>query len=168
MSEKLKGIKTFKLDFETDIHLYQAYISSINWMMGKNMLSNIEVEILSYFLYYNNKYSAIEDLDVRFELLFSSTTKHKIRNEFNINTQKLEGYLNKLRKKGVINDNKISDIFMVQPNKVSSILFSFSVKQVNAPKPPVVEEEMEINYKPMPYNYPVEEEEEEYEEDEQD
>jgi hypothetical protein len=131
--KKLKGIKTYNIDVDDELYIYQAYASAVNWMLGDKMLSSIELEILSYFLYYNNKYKNIDDMETRSEFLFSSSTKKKIRDQFGINSQKFDNYLNKIKKKGVIVEDKIMDMFVIYPDTMSSLLFNFSVNRPQAP-----------------------------------
>ncbi len=146
---KLKGIKTYNIDVDEELHIYQAYSSAVNWMLGDRMLSSIELEILSYFLYYNNKYKSIDDLTTRSEFLFSSSTKKKIRDEFGINAQKFDNYLNKIKKKGVIVNNRIMDMFVIYPDTMSSLLFNFSIKKPQVPVKLEQVEEYKFDHLPI-------------------
>jgi predicted transcriptional regulator len=120
-------VKKFNINVDKKIYLFQLWLASINWTLGSNQLTEIEIEILSYFLYYNSKYDSIKENDVRMDLLFSSTIKNKIKKEFNISTTKLETYLNKLRKKSVINNNCIDEKFIIYPDNSIKVELFFNV-----------------------------------------
>lgn len=109
------------------IELYQAWLVAVNWRLGKNQLTESEIEIFSYILYYNDKYKSIVEDETRYELLFSTSVKKKIKEEFNIETTKFETYLNKLRKKGIIKDNVISKPFIVNIDDNLQITFRFAL-----------------------------------------
>lgn len=111
------------------IQLFQGFLGSINWTLGDNALTESELLILSYLLYYNDKYRSITDEETRNELLFSTSVKKKIKEEFKVDSQKLETYLNKLRKKGVITaNNTISPKFIIYPEDKVFISFTFQLK----------------------------------------
>lgn len=113
------------------IHLFQGWLASINWMLGKNSLTEEELKIVSYLLYYNDKYKSITDEEARNELLFSTSVKKKIKNEFGVESQKLETYLNKLRKKDVItSSNTINPRFIIYPEDTVVVKFDFKLNSV--------------------------------------
>jgi hypothetical protein len=121
-------IKNFNIPVEERVQLFQIWLASINWTLGPNQLTQAELEILSYFIYYNDKYRSIKENDVRMDLLFSTTIKSKIKKEFNINTHKLETYLNKLRKKNVIENNSINERFIIYPEQSLQVQFNSSLQ----------------------------------------
>lgn len=126
-------IKHFNIPITERIQIFQLWLASINWTLGKNQLTEAELEILSYLLYYNDKYKSIQDYNVRMDLLFSTSIKKKIREEFNIPSQKFETYLNKLRNKGILDKNSINPKFVVYPDNKLQITFSCELK-VDEPK----------------------------------
>ena len=93
--------KRFNIPVTERIQIFQVWLASINWTLGANQLTEAELEILSYLLYYNDKYKSVKEHSIRMDLLFSTTIKNKIKEEFSIPTHKLETYLNKLGKKNV-------------------------------------------------------------------
>lgn len=134
--------KAYEIPIKSRIALFQAYLVAFNWTLGKNELTISEIEILSYFLYYNEKYKSIKEDEVRYELLFSTSVKKKIREEFNIDSQKLETYLNKLRKKGVVTSNNgINPAFVIYPENVIDLTFSFKMLNSKVKETPVVQAE---------------------------
>lgn len=122
--------KQFNLKAENKIQIFQIWLASINWTLGKNQLTESELEILSYFLYYNDKYKSIQDYNVRMDLLFSTTVKTKIKEEFGISTHKMETYLNKLRKKGIIINNSLDPKLVIYPDSNIQVTFSCSLNSV--------------------------------------
>jgi hypothetical protein len=120
--------KSLTIKLKKKIELIQAYLSAINWTLGTNQLTVQELEVLSYFVYFDQQYLQINDADVRYELLFSTSVKKKIKEQFNINTTKLETYMNKLRKKGIIVNNQLSKQFQLNFNNEKIILaYNFSI-----------------------------------------
>lgn len=173
-------VKNIKIPLNKRIEIFQAWLYAVNWTLGDNKLSDSELEILSYFLYYNDKYKTIIEDDIRGELIFSTGIKKKIKAEFEIDSQKLETYLNKLRKKGIINNNVINPSLMVYPGKDLKVVYDFSiVEQYNnfVPEPEVEEEEdieedelideelFEVDYNPYDYDYDSDNVEEELEDE---
>lgn len=156
-------MKTFQITVNSRLELYQAYIASVNWMLGKNSLSNSEIEILSYFLYYNDKYKNIKESEIRFELLFSNSVKKKIRTEFNLSSQKMETYLNKLRKKGVILKNSINSLFDININDVMNLSYIIKLgPQVSVPHYDIDGNDVEENFDESETEYEEDEEDDEY------
>lgn len=117
-------VKNFNIPVQERIQLFQVWLASINWTLGKSQLTQAELEILSYLIYYNDKYKTIKEADVRMDLLFSTTIKSKIKKEFDVSTHKLETYLNKLRKKKVIENNSINEKFIIYPEKSLQVQFN--------------------------------------------
>lgn len=122
-------IKPFNIKVKDKQELFLAYLKAINWTLPEQ-LTDSELEVLSYLVYYNNFYaSEIKSDEIRYDLLFSSSTKKKIREEFNIDSQKFETYLNKLRKKGVIEGNTLSNRIVITMEDKLEVTFTMSVKE---------------------------------------
>jgi predicted transcriptional regulator len=122
-------IKPFNIKVKDKQELFLAYLKAINWTLTEQ-LTDSELEVLSYLVYYNNFYaSEIKSDEIRYDLLFSSSTKKKIREEFNIDSQKFETYLNKLRKKGVIEGNTLSKRIVITMQDKLEVTFTMSVKE---------------------------------------
>ena len=122
-------IKPFNIKVKDKQELFLAYLKAINWTLTEQ-LTDSELEVLSYLVYYNNFYaSEIKSDEIRYDLLFSSSTKKKIREEFNIDSQKFETYLNKLRKKGVIEGNTLSKRVVITMENKLEVTFTMSVKE---------------------------------------
>lgn len=130
-------IKKFNIPVKEKVQVFQVWLGAINWTLGANQLTDSELEIFSYLLYYNDKYKSITEHDVRMDLLFSTTIKNKIKQEFNIATHKLETYLNKLRNKGFITGNSLPERFLVYPENSIEVTFTcFMEVEKPAPKNP--------------------------------
>jgi len=112
------------------VDLFKGWLNVINCTLSKkDSLTESELEILTYLLYYNDKYKSIKEDETRFELLFSTSVKKKMKEEFNVDSQKLETYLNKLRKKGIItSNNTINPIFIIYPEDTVFISFTFQLQ----------------------------------------
>jgi hypothetical protein len=126
-------VKPFNIKVKNKQELFLAYLKAINWTLPEQ-LTDSELEVLSYLVYYNNFYAAeIKSDEIRYDLLFSSSTKKKIREEFDIDAQKFETYLNKLRKKGIITNNALSKQVVITMEDRLEIRFTMSIKE--EPKP---------------------------------
>lgn len=126
-------VKPFNIKVKNKQELFLAYLKAINWTLPEQ-LTDSELEVLSYLVYYNNFYAAeIKSDEIRYDLLFSSSTKKKIREEFDIDAQKFETYLNKLRKKGIITNNALSNKVVITMEDKLEIRFTMAVKE--EPKP---------------------------------
>src|SRR5690606_3550500 len=80
-----------------------------------NPLTQKELLVFSYILYYNDKYKEIKDDTIRFELITSTNVKAKLKKEFGMSTIELETYLTKLKKKGVMTKEGIAKEFLLYP-----------------------------------------------------
>ena len=161
-------IKNFNIPITKRIQIFQVWLASLNWTLGVNQLTEAELEIFSYLLYYNDQYKSIQDHNLRMDLLFSTTIKKKIKDEFNIPTAKFETYLNKLRKKGVLEKNSIVPKFIIYPEDKLQVSFTCGLtatvqRPVVAPEPPQptvqeeVKEELIGEYYEEPYEEPIDE-----------
>jgi len=147
-------IKKFNIPVKEKVQVFQVWLGSINWTLGVNQLTDSELEIFSYLLYYNDKYKSITEHEVRMDLLFSTTIKNKIKQEFNIVTHKLETYLNKLRNKGFIVGNSVPERFLVYPESSIEVTFTCFM-EVQTPKAEVKVEELEIPTEQIPVEIQV-------------
>ena len=122
-------IKPFNIKVKNKQELFLAYLKAINWTLPEQ-LTDSELEVLSYLVYYNNFYAAeIKSDEIRYDLLFSSSTKKKIREEFDIDAQKFETYLNKLRKKGIITNNALSKQVVITIDDKLEVRFTMALKE---------------------------------------
>lgn len=149
--------KSLTIKLKKKIELIQAYLSAVNWTLGSNQLTLQELEVLSYFVYFDQQYLQITDPNVRYELLFSTNVKKKIKQQFNLNTTKLETYITKLRKKGIITNNQLNKPFQLNFEKdVAQIVYTFSISTNNPTSysvptsPPITTVEPQAEYVTKP------------------
>lgn len=116
--------KELTIKVKSKLDLFKGYIAAVNWTLGTNALTEAEIEILSILMYFNDVYKEITDNQIRSDLILSNVVKKKIKDEFGISSSKLETYLAKLRKKGIITSS-LSPRFMIYPNSILSIKFNF-------------------------------------------
>lgn len=149
--------KRFNIPVTERIQIFQVWLASINWTLGPNQLTEAELEIFSYLIYYNDKYKSVKEYSIRMDLLFSTTIKNKIKEEFGIPTHKLETYLNKLRKKECIKNNSIDERFIIYPDSSLEVTFACKIAS-NEVRPPVqdtpVEPSIDIPEDTEVYNEP--------------
>lgn len=141
--------KELTIKVKSKLDLFKGYIAAVNWTLGTNALTEAEIEILSILMYFNDVYKEITDNQIRSDLILSNVVKKKIKDEFGISSSKLETYLAKLRKKGIITSS-LNSRFMIYPNSILSIKFNFVLEntiQTVAPTPaPVYEAPIEPEY----------------------
>jgi hypothetical protein len=119
-------IKELTIKVKSKIDLFKGYIAAVNWTLGTNSLTEAEIEILSVLMYYNDVYKEISDNQIRSDLILSNVVKKKIKDEFGVSSAKLETYLGKLRKKGIITSS-LSPRFMIYPSSLISVKFNFTL-----------------------------------------
>lgn len=116
--------KEFTIKVQNKVDMFKAYLAATNWTLGVNSLTESEIEVLALVMYYNDVYKEIKDNQVRSDLILSNVVKKKIKEEFNIPSSKLETYLGKLRKKGIITD-MLNPRFMIYPENILSLKYNF-------------------------------------------
>lgn len=114
------------IPIKKELDFYQVFILLINWSFGKNKLTDSEIEILSYLMYYNNMYKDIKNYKIRWKLILSSSIKNEIKENFKINSQKFENYINKLKKKKIINNNELIPILNVYYQPKFKVIFNLN------------------------------------------
>lgn len=120
-------LKSYSINIPDELTLFKSWVASINWTLGGNSLTGDEIEMFATLLYFNNKYRDIKDMEVRYELLFSSSTKKKIKELLGIAPNKIETYFTKLRRKGIIVDNTLIDRFIIYPDGEINLTFNLKV-----------------------------------------
>lgn len=119
-------IRPFKIKVENKQELFLAYLKTINWTLPEQ-LSEAELEVLSYLVTYYDSYKEIKSDKIKFNLLFSPNVKKEIKEEFNIDTQKFETYLNKLRKKKIIT-TKLHPLVVISAEELLEVRFTIEIK----------------------------------------
>jgi hypothetical protein len=91
---------------------FRRYVELIGPVLGLGQRKRT-LDVLALLLYFNDKYKAIEDLEIRCKIIFNYDTRIEILNELGINTSILNNCFTELRKhklisnKNVINKNII-------------------------------------------------------------
>lgn len=111
------------IPLHNEIDIYKSYLYTVNWMR-KIPLAKKEMEVLSHFMYYNNKYKDL-DSEIKKEILFSKTTRKQIQEQLGMKPVVFDNYVKSLRDKGVIKDNEIIRSLQIYPNNNS---YTFSIK----------------------------------------
>jgi len=126
------------INVENKFEVYKSYLSIVNWTLGDKSLSNKEIDILAYFMYYNELYANIPDEEAKIELLMSASTKKKIKQKLSMSSSMFDTYLSRIKKKGLISDTGIQGTL----NKIrldNDYIVSFNVKQIKKKVEEVVE-----------------------------
>jgi hypothetical protein len=126
--------KNLTIKVPEKLDMFKAYLAAMNWTLGSNSLTEAEMEILAFLMYYNDIYKEITNDQVRSDLLLSNVVKKKIKEEFGVSATKLETYIGKLRKKGIITDT-LNPKFMIYPTDSITLSYTFIHKSVQAPLP---------------------------------
>lgn len=94
-------------------------------------LTNQEIDVLALLLYYHYQYKKdITNDKILWKVLFDYDTKHLIKEELGIKDQGIQNVLTSLRKKNIINDNKIVQTYIPNIESKSDnfkIIFNFNV-----------------------------------------
>lgn len=104
------------------------------WLEITKIFHNLrdqEINILALLLYNHYKLKKeITNEKILWKLVFDYDVKMEIEEELNIKGQSLRNVLTALRKKGVIQDNKISKVFIPEIEEESDnfkIIFNFNI-----------------------------------------
>lgn len=137
------------IEVNNKIEIYKSYLSIINWTLKDNSLSNKEIDILAFFMYYNELYANIPEEEAKIELLMSSSTKKKIKQKLNMSSSMFDTYLTRIKKKGLINNNGIQGVLnKIKLDKNYIIFFNVVTKEEKEIKKiEDIEENREINNK---------------------
>lgn len=120
-------LQTIKLDIKTPIDFFKVLLAIRNWTLQEKSLTETELVIYAALMMYDNKYNDVKDEEIRRELLFSSITKKKILKDLNITSSKLETYLNKIRKKGLITENGLMITYRANINEGLSLVYNIGM-----------------------------------------
>jgi hypothetical protein len=93
-----------------------------------NKLSNRELDVLAYLLYYDYEYRDIQ-ADLREKLVFDYTIRVAIRDSIGVSEAVLNNLLTSIRKKGIIKGKKIIPKIDLNPD-TPDIIFKFKIEDV--------------------------------------
>lgn len=109
--------------------IFKQYLVIMNSLISsKKKLTELEIEVLSKFLYIDYLYKDLPK-DKRDLILFNKITKDKIRTEIhNISTHSLNNALSKLRSKGMISINSLLVRTPIKNNQIE-LTFKLEIKE---------------------------------------
>lgn len=116
--EKVITIKTDKSKF------FRQYLEILNNIIN---IRPKELDVLAQFLLKNDELKSIPE-EHRGKVLFDYDTKLQISETLKISSAYLDNCICTLRKKGIIVNNKIVKNFLIYPEKVVSIKFTFNIE----------------------------------------
>lgn len=108
----------------TENKFFRQYLELINPILR---LRGKELDVLAELLYYNYKFKNIAK-EHRWKLIFDYDTKTKIRTKLELSDASMNNNLSALRKKNVIEANKVKQAYLVYPDNKFSLKFQFNVK----------------------------------------
>jgi len=108
----------------TENKFFRQYLELINPILR---LRGKELDVLAELLYYNYKFKDIAK-EHRWKLIFDYDTKTKIRTKLELSDASMNNNLSALRKKNVIEANKVKQAYLVYPDNKFSLKFQFNVK----------------------------------------
>jgi hypothetical protein len=86
------------------------------------------LNVFALLLYFNHKYKDLEE-DLKWEIIFSNTTKEYIMNELHISKMHLNTYLSILRSLKLLDGNKVNKLFIIYPNGGYDLTFKFTFNE---------------------------------------
>jgi hypothetical protein len=112
----------------TEAKFFRQYLELINPMLK---LRGKELDVLAELLYYNHQLSNIPQ-EHRWKLIFDYDTKVKIRNKLNLSEASMNNNLSALRKKKIIQENKIMPGYLITLDSSFQLTFNFILNGTNS------------------------------------
>ena len=95
-------------------------------MNGKKVTLNPKLlNVFALLLFYNHKYKDLDE-GLKWEMIFSSTTKEEIMEELGISRMHLNTYFSVLRSLKLLDGNRINEPFIIYPNGGYDLTFKFT------------------------------------------
>jgi len=99
--------------------MFYYYVNIMNPFLK---LSNRECEVLSELLFYNDSFKSFSE-PIKWKLIFDKDTRNKIQEELGISVHQFNNILSSLRKKQIINENKIKNNLLIYPTEGLNLKF---------------------------------------------
>ena len=115
--------KIIPLPPTTKSMFFRQYLELLNTIIH---LRGKELDVLAELLYYNHDFKNIPE-EHRWKIIFDYDTKLKIRNKLSLSEASMNNNLSALRKKNIIQNNKITKAYIVEPKKEFVLAFSFKI-----------------------------------------
>lgn len=123
----MKNIKQANIN----IHLKELFTRWLDITSAFHNLTKQQKQVLGLFLYYHYKYQKeISNNKILWKVVFDYDTRQEVKNQLGIKDAVLQNILSKLRKDGIIKNNKIISTFipeLEQDSKVFKIIFNFNI-----------------------------------------
>ena len=117
--------KIIPLPPTTGPKFFRQYLELLNPIIH---LRGKELDVLAELLYHNHSLKSIPE-EHRWKLIFDYDTKLKIRNKLKLSEASMNNNLSGLRKKKIIQDNRIAKAYMVEPGKEFLLGFKFVIDE---------------------------------------
>jgi len=104
---------------------FRQYLELLNPII---QLRGKELDVLAELLYYNHTLKAIPE-EHRWKLIFDYDTKLKIRNKLKLSEASMNNNLSALRKKNIIQENRIGKAYLIEPGKSFLLGFNFVIDE---------------------------------------
>lgn len=114
--EKNIPIKTVESKF------FRQYLELINPLLK---LRGKELDVLAELMFYNHSLKDIPE-EHRWKIIFDYDTKIKIREKLNLSDASMNNNLSVLRKKRIIDNNKVSKAYLILPQTGFKLTFQFN------------------------------------------
>lgn len=123
----MKNIKQANIN----IHLKDLFTRWLDITSAFHNLTKQQKQVLGLFLYYHYKYQKeISNNKILWKVVFDYDTRQEVKNQLGIKDAVLQNILSKLRKDGIIKNNKIISTFipeLEQNSKAFKIIFNFNI-----------------------------------------
>ena len=117
--------KIIPLPPTTESKFFRQYLELLNPLLR---LRGKELDVLAELLYHNHKLIDIP-LEHRWKLIFDYDTKMEIRSKLQLSDASMNNNLSALRKKGVIENNKVNPNYVVLPENKFILGFKFNIEE---------------------------------------
>ena len=114
----------------TDRLIFKSYVKFIS-LLTLAKIRPKAADVFAELLYLNYIKSDIVNKADRFKVIFDYDTKNEIKNTLGISDASLQNHLTYLRHKKLIEDNSISDYYLIYPNENMTIGMRFILNSDN-------------------------------------
>lgn len=104
--------------------IYAQYLTFMNPFFN---LTNNEIRLIGEVMYYYKQSEGAKE-EIRWDWVFSTETRKKIKTSLKMNDNTFNTTLNKLRNKKLIDGNKIDDRLVIDPSKEFDVVIKFKLK----------------------------------------
>lgn len=107
--------------------LFRQVLEIIRSIPPLDKLRTRELDVLSILMYYNYKFANIDD-ELRWRIIYDSSTKKEMQKEIGVTEDIFNNNLSLIRKTGLIDkDGKLTKALQVIPGKTYKLEFNFNI-----------------------------------------